>query len=208
MTRDTCTEAGFYRGNQCNLIHFFQSFSAIFNYLYFSISTFQQLVLSPLLTHQDLKMICKMSCATKNPIFYPICYNRFPHENRNKEQQSIEDLVEELKNNVKYVHTFLLLFNGQDPRLSMGLQSMLRTLEKIFGNHFWRNVILGVSRWGYDHRSIERRRQSEEEWITDWDMQIQKRYDVDVSNSPKCMLSVPVTYCSIIVSFSDQITPI
>ena len=100
--------------------------------------------------------------------------------NRNKEQESIEDLVDELKNNVKYIHTFLLLFNGQDPRLSMGLQSMLKILEKIFGNHFWRNVILGVSRWPYDQRSIERRQQSEEEWIADWNMQIQKRYDVDV----------------------------
>ena len=88
--------------------------------------------------------------------------------------------MEELKNNVKYIHAFLLLFNGQEPRLSLGLQSMIRTLEKIFGNHFWSNVILGVSRWGYDQRSIERRQQSEENWIDDWNLQIQKRYDVDV----------------------------
>ena len=57
---------------------------------------------------------------------------------------AIEELVEELKNNIKYIHTFLILFNGQEPRLSMGLQSMIRLFEKMFGNHFWKNVILGV----------------------------------------------------------------
>ena len=61
---------------------------------------------------------------------------------------AIEELVEELKNNIKYIHTFLILFNGQEPRLSMGLQSMIRLFEKMFGNHFWKNVILGV-RYGY-----------------------------------------------------------
>ena len=57
---------------------------------------------------------------------------------------AIEELVEELKNNIKYIHTFLILFNGQEPRLSMGLQSMIRLFEKMFGNNFWKNVILGV----------------------------------------------------------------
>ena len=60
----------------------------------------------------------------------------------------IEELVEELKNNIKYIHAFLILFNGQEPRLSMGLQSMIRLFEKMFGNHFWKNVILGV-RYAY-----------------------------------------------------------
>ena len=58
---------------------------------------------------------------------------------------------------------------------------MVRLFEKMFGNAFWKNVVFGVSRWPYDSRSIQRRRQSEQEWIDDWDLQIQKRYSVDVS---------------------------
>ena len=122
-------------------------------------------------------MICKFLVSPR--VIFQRIKNDCP-TTRNKEQRSIEELVEELKSNVKYIHTFVLLFNGQEPRLSLGLQSMIRTLEKIFGNHFWSNVILGVSRWGYDQRSIERRQQSEKDWIDDWNLQIQKRYDVDV----------------------------
>jgi len=98
----------------------------------------------------------------------------------NKEQISIDELVEELKNNIKYIHTFLILFNGQEPRLSMGLQSMIRLFEKMFGNHFWKNVILGVSRWPYDQRSIQRRQQNEQQWVDDWNLQLEKRYTVDI----------------------------
>ena len=38
------------------------------------------------------------------------------------------------------------------------------------------------SRWPYDQRSIQRRQQNEQQWVDDWNLQLQKRYTVDVNH--------------------------
>ena len=89
-----------------------------------------------------------------------------------------------LKNQIKFVHVFVLTFNGQDPRLSLSLKTMIRLFVKMFGDHFWKNVIFEVTRWGFDPRSIENRRikqESETKWIQDWNARFQQEFKIDVS---------------------------
>ena len=38
------------------------------------------------------------------------------------------------------------------------------------------------SRWPYDERSIQRRQQNEQQWVDDWNLQLEKRYTVDVNH--------------------------
>ena len=65
------------------------------------------------------------------------------------EEQTIDELVDVLKNEIKYVHVFLIAFNGQSPRLTQPLENMIILFEKIFGTLFWENVLLEVTRWGF-----------------------------------------------------------
>ena len=58
----------------------------------------------------------------------------------------MEQLVQILKDDVKFVNAFVIMFNGQSPRFTYGLKSMLKLLESIFGPGFWPNVIFAVSR--------------------------------------------------------------
>jgi hypothetical protein len=53
--------------------------------------------------------------------------------------------------------------------MSAALTSMLELIGNIFGNDIWKNVILEVTHWSYDERSIERRNKAKltETWWTD-----------------------------------------
>ena len=88
-----------------------------------------------------------------------------------------------LKNQVKHVHVFVLTFNGQDPRLSLSLKTMIRLFVKMFGDHFWKNAIFEVTRWGFDPRSINNRiskGESEEKWKQEWNSRFQHEFKIDV----------------------------
>ena len=55
----------------------------------------------------------------------------------------------------RFVHTFIIVFNGESPRMTLSLKSMIRLFEKMFGNQFWKNVIIGVTRLeNYGHKNI------------------------------------------------------
>ena len=73
----------------------------------------------------------------------------------------MEQLVKFLKEEIKQVNAFVILFNGQvgkyravstiqacsqSPRFTHGLKSMIKLFENIFGPGFWPNVIFAVSR--------------------------------------------------------------
>jgi hypothetical protein len=45
---------------------------------------------------------------------------------------------------VKFVHVFVIAFNGESPRMTFSLKSMIRLFEKMFGNAFWSNAIFEV----------------------------------------------------------------
>ena len=69
-----------------------------------------------------------------------------------QEQKTIENLVETLKNDIKYVHTFVIAFKQSDNRLTASLHAMISLFEKMFGTKFWQNTILEATHWHWDQR--------------------------------------------------------
>ena len=61
---------------------------------------------------------------------------------------------------------------------------MIRLFVKMFGDHFWKNAIFEVTRWGFDPRSINNRiskGESEEQWKQEWNSRFQHEFKIDVS---------------------------
>ena len=71
-----------------------------------------------------------------------------------QEQKTIENLVETLKNDIKYVHTFVIAFKQSDNRLTASLHAMISLFEKMFGTKFWQNTILEATHWHWDQRYV------------------------------------------------------
>jgi len=64
----------------------------------------------------------------------------------------IEEMVAYLRNEVRYVHCFLLLLNSQEARLGLHLKDMLVALRSVFGVAVMRHVLIGFTRWDYSKR--------------------------------------------------------
>ena len=62
------------------------------------------------------------------------------------EEKTIENLVTTLRDQVKYVHVFIIAFKQTDNRMTNSLRSMISLFEKMFGKKFWDNAILEVLR--------------------------------------------------------------
>ena len=61
-------------------------------------------------------------------------------------------MVAYLRNEVRYVHCFLLLLNSQEARLGLHLKDMLVALRSVFGVAVMRHVLIGFTRWDYSKR--------------------------------------------------------
>ena len=53
-----------------------------------------------------------------------------------------------------YVNVFVLTFKEADKRLTLGLQSMMKLLGRMFGSQFWKFSVICGTQWGYDSRYI------------------------------------------------------
>ena len=86
---------------------------------------------------------------------------------------------------MKFIHVFILAFNGESPRFANSLKSTIRLFEKMFGNLFWNNVMLEVTRWHFDDRSIKNRKErgeSEKKWEQNWNQEFHgSKFDIPVS---------------------------
>ena len=69
-----------------------------------------------------------------------------------EEEASIEQLVDFLKDDLMYVNVFVLTFKESDKRLTLGLQSMMKLLGRMFGSEFWKFSVVCGTQWGYDER--------------------------------------------------------
>ena len=57
-----------------------------------------------------------------------------------------------LKDDLMYVNVFVLTFKEADKRLTLGLQSMMKLLGRMFGSQFWKFSVICGTQWGYDTR--------------------------------------------------------
>ena len=77
-------------------------------------------------------------------------------------------LVDILKDEIKFIHAFVIAFKQQDNRMTASLRSMISLFQKMFGDHFWENAILEATHWNYHEKNEELRGKSRppirEEW--------------------------------------------
>lgn len=85
-----------------------------------------------------------------------------------EEEKTIESLVNVLKDEIKYVHAFVICFKQQDNRMTHSLRSMIGLMQKMFGDNFWENVILEATHWNYHEKSISMRRSSNPPILEEW----------------------------------------
>ena len=52
-------------------------------------------------------------------------------------------LVNILKDEIKFIHAFVIAFKQTDNRMTASLRSMIGLFQKMFGDQFWKNAILG-----------------------------------------------------------------
>ena len=52
-------------------------------------------------------------------------------------------LVNMLKDEIKFIHAFVIAFKQSDNRMTASLRSMIGLFQKMFGDHFWKNAVLG-----------------------------------------------------------------
>ena len=73
------------------------------------------------------------------------------------DSRNIASMVDKLKE-LCHVNAFLIVFNGQSPRLDEPLRAMLNIFADIFGKGFFSNVVLIFTRWEHDDKSERKRR--------------------------------------------------
>jgi len=77
-----------------------------------------------------------------------------------EEEKTIENLVMTLRDEIKYVHVFILAFKQSDNRMTNSLRSMISLFEKMFGKKFWDNAILEATHWNHGEDAIRIRNDS------------------------------------------------
>lgn len=100
----------------------------------------------------------------------------------NDDNELITEMITVLKETIKTANGFLLVFHGQNDRFDASLQQMLRQMQSLFGEDFWKHVVLGVSFWAYDIQSINRRNMTgkTEEWkMADMNRQLQEKFHLN-----------------------------
>ena len=89
----------------------------------------------------------------------------------NMDCQYTMDTVKYLKDVVRRIDMFVLLFKGTNPRFDAGMQKQLELFETIFGEQMWKSLVTEITFWQYTEDSIEERernQQSETQKHTDW----------------------------------------
>ena len=66
-----------------------------------------------------------------------------------EEEKTIENLVTTLRDQIQYVHVFIIAFKQTDNRMTHSLRTMISLFEKMFGREFWNNVILEATHWNH-----------------------------------------------------------
>ena len=74
-----------------------------------------------------------------------------------EEERTIESLVNVLRDEIKFVHAFIIAFKQQDNRMTYSLRSMIGLMQKMFGDDFWENAILAATHWNYHPKNTQLR---------------------------------------------------
>eukprot|EP00095_Tigriopus_kingsejongensis_P005722 maker-scaffold616_size123561-snap-gene-0.19 protein:Tk05722 transcript:maker-scaffold616_size123561-snap-gene-0.19-mRNA-1 annotation:"aig1 family" len=98
-----------------------------------------------------------------------------------EEEKTIEGLVNVLKDEIKFIHAFVIAFKQQDNRMTASLRSMIGLFQKMFGDGFWENAILEATHWNYHEKNVQIRdasepRLTEEHWAREFNKLFKTEY--------------------------------
>ncbi|CAK9092774.1 AIG1 family protein [Durusdinium trenchii] len=96
-------------------------------------------------------------------------------DSQGRDDANVADMLTKL-GDLGGVHTFVVLFNSQDPRLRGPLEQMLSVFERKFREGFWEHSMIVFTRWYNDPISRQRRPKSEEEMEHEWNAELQERF--------------------------------
>ena len=134
--------------------------------------------------------VTKKTCEDQGPFLGNYSNPRFTvidtpgfGNNLVEEERTIESMVNILKDEIKYIHAFVIAFKQQDNRMTASLRSMIGLFQKMFGDHFWENAILEATHWNYHEHSVTMRQSSEPPisenwWRTQFNRLFAKEYGV------------------------------
>ena len=66
-----------------------------------------------------------------------------------KEHAHIEGIVKVLKNDFKYVNTFVIAFKADDTRVTREVADMVMVFKNMFGDEFWNHVVIEITHWSH-----------------------------------------------------------
>ena len=66
-----------------------------------------------------------------------------------KEHAHIEGIVNVLKNDFKYVNTFVIAFKADETRVTREVADMVMVLKNMFGEEFWNHVVIEITNWSH-----------------------------------------------------------
>ena len=100
------------------------------------------------------------------------------------EQKTIDGLVSVLKDDIKFIHAFVITMNGKKPaRLTRELRVMLSIFEKMFGKDFWQHAIMEFTHWSFNTYVVNQRMRirpprTEEAFAKEFNLILQKELGV------------------------------
>ena len=97
------------------------------------------------------------------------------------DSSNIMEMVQTLKK-IRFVNAFVIVFNGQNPRIDLALKGILQIFKQIFGKDFLKNTIIQFSRWSFDKRASRLRSKNgitEKKHAIKWNQNFQKELGLD-----------------------------
>jgi len=99
------------------------------------------------------------------------------------EEKTIENMVTTLRDEIKYVHVFIIAFKQNDNRMTNSLRSMISLFEKMFGRKFWDNAILEATHWNHGEDAQRIRMDSDPSitqkfWTDEFNRILKKEYNL------------------------------
>ena len=133
-----------------------------------------------------------MSC-TQGTVFCDAFFNKdkewpfslidtigFDDPDKDDDAKIIAELVLKLKNGCDFVNLFVIAVNGQNPRLDGSLVGMIKVFEGMFGQDFWKQVVVLFTRMPMDEKAKKKReknsKQSDDELAQKYMAEVAKRF--------------------------------
>ena len=83
-------------------------------------------------------------------------------DTEDRDQDIVNSIRQVITNHGYPINAFLIVVNGQEPRLSNRFQDMFASIHEMFGNRFLPHVRFVFTNWGLDKKSVKKREQNGE----------------------------------------------